>query len=63
VLFEVVHHPIGEVLGEPPLALSSLGGLLVDDPVGLGEGVGELCCRLVDGLFPSSIHEMLGSFS
>jgi hypothetical protein len=58
----VVHHPLGEVLGEACLALLGVGCLLVDDPVGLGEGVGEPCGRLVHVLFVSSVHHVPGSF-
>jgi hypothetical protein len=62
LLPEVVHHPFGEVLGEASLALLGFGGLLVNDPVGLSEGVGEPRRRLVHVLFASSIHHVLGSF-
>ena len=62
LLSEVIHHPLGEVLSEAPLALLRVGGLFVDDPVGLGEGLGEPRCRLVHVAFASSIHHVLGSF-
>src|SRR5829696_5054447 len=49
----------GCLLGE---ALSRLGGLPVDDPVRVGEGLGESGGRLVDVLSPSSVHHVLRSF-
>src|SRR5215212_960486 len=62
LLPEVLGHELGELLGASLLALSRLGGLPVDDPVRVGESLGESGGRLIDVLSPSSVHHVLRSF-
>jgi hypothetical protein len=59
---EVVGHQLGELLGQALLALPRLCCLPVDDPVGLGEGLGKAPGCLVDVAGLSSVHEVLCSF-
>jgi hypothetical protein len=62
LLLEVALHELGKFLGALLLALGRFGGLAVDQPVRVGEGLGETPGRLVYVLHLSLVNHVLFSF-